>query len=160
MAIEDVGKIKYSGNVTVIEEQETMDDSGAVFRGIHSEVGRSLGGTIQKTLGALTNISYDASLPTTTSAADIDFSSGDYDGLTGNSATGIDFLFIAILSAASTGTPDCTIEIGGADLMNLIGVGDFCILPLKNYSNAGARLAVYSSGATTVANVVVLIGSL
>ena len=157
MAIVNVGKLQYSGSVTPIEEQETIDDSGAVFRGLHSEVGEIIGGNIEKTLNSVTALSFDSELVTTAAAVDVDFSAGDYDGLTGNGATDIDFLFVRIKRANSTGTPNCTVEIAGADLIYLSGVGDYCLIPLLSYDNTSARIAVKSSAASTTAVITVLI---
>ena len=148
-------RLEYSGSVTPIETL-AGNDTNNVADIIHSRVDTALGGNVSRNLSSVTTISYDASLLTTTSKVDINFSVGDYDGLTGNSNANIDFLFIKIISAASTGTPDCTIEIRSVDLIELKGVGDFCILPLKTYDNGTYRLAVQSSGATTVCNIAVL----
>ena len=74
----------------------------------------------------------------------------------------IEFLFIKIREAASTGTPDCKLYYqGGAgpiNLMNLVGVNDFLIWPNINADLDGGSFTLVSSGSTTLAKLDILIG--
>ena len=66
-------------------------------------------------------------------------------------------VYVKILSAGSTGTPDVFIQLGDEEtvIVYLTGVGDAVALPIYGNTNS---IKILSSGATTVANVELLIG--
>jgi len=152
----DSAKIKYAGSVSVSETLEALDTNNTVTL-IHSKIDSTLGGSNDYSLTGVEELSYETGLATTTSYVDVDFSSGEYDGMGGNTEAAIKFLFVKIDSAASTGTPDCHVKVAGVDAMiQLSGAGDFCIVPLGEYDNATNRIAVKSSEATELANITIL----
>jgi len=163
MAIEDVGKLSYSGKVTPIEEQERHVDDGTVLRGIHSRIGKSLGDSIEKTLTSITGIVYESSQTVNnTSYVSLDGDPCTYEGFTWGFGGNIDFLFVRIIEPVTAGqTPAVWITFDGTtDRIRLYGTGDFCIVPLHDYqtatdpgANGSTKLKIKAVGASNYAKV-------
>ncbi len=173
MAIVDVAKLRYSCDVAPIEEQERHIDDGTVLRGIHSRIGKTLGGSIEKSLGSMTSIVYEAS-QTVNSITYADFDGGPctYEGFTwidedATAVEGIDFLFARIIEPVTSGqTPSVyiTLDGGTTDLIKLSGIGDWCLIPLNNYivQSAGGDvfLQVKAFSAITYAKIEWMVGKI
>jgi len=144
--------IQYSAHCTPIEELEATDSSNKA-RLVHSSIDKSVGGSGEFSCATTaTNIKYKEA-PTTSSAVALN------DASLINTFTGCDFLMIKIKSAASTGTPDCDVQLtssGTPSISLLSGVGDVILLRPKG--NSLADISVKSSGATTIANLEILVG--
>ncbi len=148
-------KLRLSGSVVPTEEV-VLADTSTVSYNIHSTIDKILGSSITKDFGtASTEILYDTYLTTTTpvalSAATIL-----------NSDPDMGFLFMKIVSAGSSGTPDVLVSIDalGTQSIMLKGVGDFCMIPFADNINTitAASIKLSSSVSTTVANIEILVG--
>lgn len=172
MAIVDVAKLRYSCDVAPIEEQERHIDDGTVLRGIHSRIGKTLGGSIEKSLGSMTSIVYEAS-QTVNSITYADFDGGPctYEGFTwidedATAVEGIDFLFARIIEPVTSGqTPSVYITLDNSvSLIKLEGIGDWCLIPLNNYivQSAGddVFLQVKAFSAITYAKIEWMVGKI
>lgn len=151
-------RLIYSGSVTPIEAV-TLSDAVDVSRVINSNVDKVLASTIEKSFGsAATEIRYKSSYTTTTSGVALSHST------ILNASVSVGFLFIKITGAGSSGTPDCSIAIDGGTnySIKLSGIGDFCMIPLDDniYGVPTTEVLLISSGATTVADVEIIIGVL
>ena len=150
----DLFKIQYSGRVTPIEEVESAD--GSKTRIVHSNIDKTFSGSSEVDIsGTSTRIHYK-DYTTTTSQVSLehaDILNGDLD---------IEFMFIKIREAASSGTPDCQVNYNGGGgvypLMKLIGVNDFLIFPRINSESDGGNFYLLSSGSTALAKVDIIIG--
>lgn len=148
-------KLRISGSVIPTEEV-VLTDGSTVSYNIHSTIDKILGGSITKDYGtASTEVIYDTYL-TTTSGVLLS------NPAILNSNPTIGFLFIKIVSAGSSGTPDCYISIDSVPNYNirLVGVGDFCMIPFDDatYTLTAGDIRVISSASTTVANIEILVG--
>lgn len=142
-------KIKYSASSTPIETI-TANDGTTKTSLVHSNIDKSIGGGIEIACGATaTNVAYKEYTTTTTTTVHLDT-------ITGLTLTGLDFLMVKIKAAGSTGTPDCTVEIGGQIASKLIGAGDVCLL--RPSAAAGDTIEIFSSGATEVAKIDIMYG--
>lgn len=149
-------KIRYSGSAIPTEEV-ALADGTTISYNIHSNIDKILGSSITKDFGtASTEVLYDTYLTTTTpvalSAAAIL-----------NSTPDMGFLFMKIVSAGSSGTPDVLMSIDGATATQSImlkGVGDFLMIPFADniLTITASSIKISSSGATEVANVEILVG--
>lgn len=129
----------------------TLDDATQSSRKQHSNIDRNVGGSIEIDCGSTdTNINVKSTYLTTTGAETIDTIFSD-------TITGIDFLYVEILSAGDGGTPDVQISLDGTNYRHTFsGVGNF--EQLRPSGKAGTAIKIKSSGATTVANVRIIIG--
>ena len=149
----DEYKIRYSGGATPIEIQE-LSDGVTTSRHMHSDVEKTVGGSIEKSGGSTsTNIKGKFTHTTETTERAIEHSSIFNDNL----GAVVDFLMIAITAAGSSGTPDVKITLDGTNFEHLLsGVGDFTILSPAGLDSANIRIK--SSGATELAVVDILRG--
>ncbi len=166
----DTANIQYNGSIIVKETLEATDTSNTVSL-IHSKLDKSLGGSFNFNLGSVSEFSVVTGLQTTASLADIIFSDATtnhvkatfYDGMTAAGETSVDFFFATIESALSTGTPDATFKFANqTDFQPMLkGIGDFCIIPMANYSQNTLNydVEVISSEATTTAKLTVLMAN-
>ena len=150
-------KLRISGSVVPTEEV-ALADTTTVSYNIHSTIDKTLGSSITKDYGtASTEVLYDTYL-TTTAGVVLSHST------ILNSDPTVGFLFMKIISAGSSGTPECSIAIDATPnySIRLTGVGDFCMIPFDDniYSINASGITVISSGATTVANIEILVGKL
>ncbi len=152
MAILDVAKLQYSCSVTPIEEQERHVDDGTVLRGIHSRIGKALGGSIEKSLASMTSIVYEESQTVnSTGFTALDGDPCTYEGFTwiANDASvvgGIGFLFVRIIEPVTAGqTPSVIITLDNAAsyLIWLKGSGDWAQIPLVSYTVQDAANVIY-----------------
>ena len=146
-------KIRRSASLTPIETI-TLADTTTTADFLHSTIDKSVGSTITETFGtSATDVKYKAYLTTTSGVA--------LSNATIFNGTGaVTFVFIRIVSAGSSGTPDVSVSFDGGinNPIGLSGVGDFCILPLKWDNLDLSNIYIASSGATTVANVEIMVG--
>ena len=166
----DSALITYKGSLTVTETLEGVDTTNTSTM-IHSKVDKILGGNFKFIPVSVSEFSIVQGLQTTGVTTDITFSDGTtghvkdsfYDGMTATSETSVDFFFAYIESALSTGTPDATFKFGNQTVFRpmLYGVGDFCIIPMVNYSQNTANfdVEVLSSSSTTLAKITVLLAN-
>jgi len=147
-------KFRYSGQVVPTEEV-TLSDGSDVSYNINSNLDKVFGSSTIKTIGTTsTKVLYDTYL-TTTSPVALSHST------ILNEVGVMSFLYIKIVSAGSSGTPDVAGKFYTVDPVvdgypfSLSGVGDFIIIPLLMST---ASVSIYSTGATTVANVEILVG--
>ena len=166
----DSANIEYSGSIVVKETLEASDTSNKVTL-VHSRLDKSLGGNFNFNLGNSTEFSVVTGLETTASLVDINFADAStghvkttfYDGLTAASEASVDFFFARIESALSSGTPDATFKFGNQTAFQpmLKGLGDFCIIPMVNYSQNTSNfdVEVMSSGSTTLCKVTILMAN-
>lgn len=151
----DSFKIKYSSRVVPIESLETAD--GTLDRRIHSNIDKFLGGSNEMTFSATsTKVNYK-DYTTTTSSVDLEDST-----IFNDANIQLDFWYMAIREAASTGTPDVIVGITGVStsFIKLQNVGDFLIIPTIGSDFAGNAISLRSSGSTTLAKVDILIGEI
>jgi len=149
--------IRYSANIVPIE-RTTLADTTTTVDDVHSTIDKVLGSTITKDFGtAATEVIYDTYL-TTTSGVVLSHST------ILNTNPSVGFLFVKIVSAGSSGTPDCSIAIDAIPnySIKLSGVGDFCVIPFDDniYGITASGITIISSGAATVANIEILVGKL
>lgn len=143
-------KLNYMASITPIESV-TLSDGSETTDSVNSNIDKIISSGISKTIGtAKTNIGYGIGV---TTASGIDMTNWTLD----NIPTTIKFLFIRIVSAASSGTPDAYISLD-ADVsypIILTGVGDLTIIPMSVIPTDILRK---SSSATTIANIEVIVG--
>lgn len=133
-------------------EKITLDDSSQSAYHQHSNIDRNVGGSIEIDCGATdSNIAVVETYETTTSGVTINTIFSD-------TITGIDYLFVKILSAASSGTPDVQISLdtGGNYRHTFSGVNKF--ESLRPAGKSGTAILIKSSGATTIANIIIILG--
>jgi len=147
-------KIQYSNRVVPIEEI-TLADGTTTHEFLHSNIDRTFGSSIKKTISTTsTDVAYVTYL-TTTSPVALNHAT------ILNNSDALSFLSIKIVSAGSSGTPDLVATLWGTDpLVNgyaiaLAGVGDCCMIPMVM---PPANITIYSISATTVANVEIVVG--
>jgi hypothetical protein len=145
--------IQYSASSTPIEQLEATDTTQSV-RIVHSSIDKSIGGNREVACGGTAaNVIYK-DYKTTNAAVLMS------DATIINTFAGAEFLMIKIRSAASTGTPDCTVEISNGvqwvETCKLKKAEDVMMLPLTNKNLAEIRLI--SSSATRIANLDILVG--
>tara|TARA_R100001244_G_C5171601_1_gene131724 strand:+ start:7956 stop:8411 length:456 start_codon:yes stop_codon:yes gene_type:complete len=144
-------KINYRASVIPREEVDLADGSDISYN-VHSQVDTTPSSDILKTY--TDGVGYKNTIATTTSFVGLNSMS-----LT-NAPSEVAFLFIKIISAASSSTPDVRMLFDGASTQNEIklrGVGDFCVIPLQG-SVLIAEVKLKSSGSTTIANIEILVG--
>ena len=148
--------IQYSGKVIPIEEVEAAD--GSKTRMIHTNIDKIFGGLNEVSIsGTSTRIKYK---DYTTTTSNISLEHGDiFDG-----DLDIEFMFIKIREAVSTGTPNLRLfynaGAGPIQLMNLVGINDFLIWPRIDSELDGNGFSLSSSGSTTLSKVDILIGEI
>jgi len=151
----------YAVNITPKETTLLSDGVDTVIT-VNSNIDKVLGSAISgKSWGTdAAKIKYDATYTTTTTTTT------GWNSIIGSSPTAIvTFLFMRIISAASSGTPNVTVNYddGVTDAFQiayLSGVGDCFLLPLNSNearAYATANFKVYSTGATSIANVETLL---
>lgn len=137
----NTAKIRYAGNVIPVENVEDTDSDYTSI--IHSKIDKAIGATIEKTLASVTSIVYEASQTVNSTAyADFDGDSCTYEGFTwidnnNTPVTGIDFLFARIIEPVTSGeipSVYITLDNGTTDLIKLEGIGDWCLIPLNDYT--------------------------
>ena len=142
-------KIQYAASATPIESTQLTDENN-VATSVHSSIDKSVGGGKEISCStASTNVNYKdyTTVATTTTTLN---------AITALTVVGIDFLMVKIREAASTGTPDVTIEIGDQIASKLIGVGDVCLI--RPSGAAGSTIEIFSSAATETAKIDILYG--
>jgi len=150
MAISAKYYFSYSASATPIEEiLGNNDDSGTDgSRIVHSDVDKSVGGSLEIEAGTGASNAKLITMTTTTSLVTL------------ASYTNVDFLILKIVSAADTGIPNCELSftVGLADqvVSKLIGVGDVCLLRPQGINLN--ILKVKSSSSSTLANIEILAG--
>ena len=145
-------KINYSGHATPIESMQATDTSN-VAEIVHSSIDKSIAGSKLLTTGTTAaHIKYK-DYTTTDGLVDIEHST-----VFNDSGIVCDFLMVKIREAASTGTPDCWLVLGGDELpvALLSGIGDFLIIPIKAIN--GQNIFLKSTSNTTLAKVDILMG--
>tara|TARA_R100000808_G_scaffold24933_1_gene59569 strand:+ start:3667 stop:4110 length:444 start_codon:yes stop_codon:yes gene_type:complete len=140
--------IQYRASAVPIEELEGQDSNNK-SRIIHSTYDKSVGGG--KEFSAGTNHTYVIYKDYTTSDSAIAMNHASCI----NTFTGCDFIFIKIREAASTGTPDLTINCDGWN-QKISGVDDCILLRPSGVNLSTVTLA--SSSATTIAKLDILVG--
>lgn len=146
-------KVRYSFAVTPYETVEFTDTTQTSTK-VHTTIDKSFYSSQEYTTGTLsTTIRYKDSHTTTTSPVALSDSS------VMNVSVLVRLVYIKILSAASTGTPDVYVQFGNETSVTsfLQGVGDAMALPVAGNTNS---IKIFSSGATTRANVEILIANL
>ena len=144
--------IEYSGMVTPIESITAADGSD-VAEILASRIDRTFGSTIRKTMSTTsTDVKFKESYSTTTSLVSIEHST------IFNAQVVSDFLMAIIYKERGSSTPDAifTFESGDAEVVKLIGVNDFFIMPLNGLD--GANVKVKSSGTETRSEIHLLCG--
>ena len=143
-------KFRYSGSVVPTEEV-TLDDGTDVSYNINSNLDKTFGSSFTRTIGAASSKVATATYLTTTDAVALS------DATILNSGTALVFLFVRIVSAGSTGTPEVGIAFtGGTGGILLTGVGDFCILPCFFDPD---NVTIVATTAAQVANIELLVGT-
>lgn len=150
-------KIEYRGFL-VPKETTTLSDGSETITSINSNIDKVFGSSIEKSFGTSSaNVKYKEYL-TTTSGVLLSHSS------IFNSSPNIKFLFIRIVSAGSSGTPNCIVAFDSTPnyFIKLSGVNDFCMIPLDDgggiYALTAGDIRIMSEGSTTVANIEIIIG--
>lgn len=144
-------KIKFAASALPIEEIQ-MTDTSQTLSGVHSSIDKSFSGGQTVTFSTTaTDVGFDDYLTTTSG---VDLASMGFSGL----PQGVKLLFIKIVSAGSSGTPDVQASIDGGSNYTILlsGVNDCTLLRLDGV--ATNEILLKSSGATTVANVSMLAG--
>lgn len=134
-------------------ERITLVDTTTTADFVHSTIDKTLASTIIESFGTtVTDIKYKAYLTTTN---DVALSAATIFNVTG----AVTFVFIRIVSAGSSGTPNVSVTFNSIDHpIGLSGAEDFCALPLKWDNQDLSNIKIASSGATTVANVEIMVG--
>ena len=163
----DSANIEYSGSIVIKETLEAADTSNTVSL-IHSKVDKTLGGNFNFDAASVAEFSIVTGLETTAGLVDITFSDAStghvkatfYDGMTAAGEASVDFFFAKIESALSSGTPDAKFKFGNQTAFQpmLKGIGDFCIIPIVNYSQNESNfdVEVKSSSSTTLCKITIL----
>jgi len=153
--VADSFKIKYSSRIVPVEGLESVD--GSLERRLHSGVNKFLGGSTEKTFSATSSRVKYKDYTTTTGAVNLEHST-----IFNDSGLNLDFWYMGIREAGSTGTPDVSIGVTGVStaFLKLVGVGDFLIMPMINSNFPGNAITISSSGSTTLAKVDILIGEI
>jgi len=149
----DTFAIQYSGKATPIEEVEAAD--GSKTRIIHSNIDKSIAGSIEYELGGDASFLEYKNYTTTTSEVEL----GHNDIF--NKDLNIDWMMVTIKEAAGTGTPDCKIKFQAYTetfWVWLIGVGDFTIMPMRGLNKDDSTVELVSTSSATLAKVDILIG--
>ena len=149
----DTFAIQYSGKATPIEEVEAAD--GSKTRIIHSNIDKSIAGSIEYELGG--DASFLEYKSYTTTAAEVQLGHADIF----NKDLNIDWMMVSITEAAGSGTPDCKIKFRAyaeTFWVWLIGVGDFTIMPMRGLNKDDATVELVSTSSSTLAKVDILIG--
>jgi len=143
-------KLAISGNVTPIE-LNTLADGTTVVREVNSTIDKILSSSIEKTYGTDNKVNAYVAYATKTTAEALET-------IVPTDLSFISFIFIKIVSAVSSGTPDVAISVDNDVTypINLLGIGDFAILPLNGF--APTNIHVKSSGSAARANVEIIIG--
>jgi len=145
-------KIRHSFSVIPYETVEFTDTTQTCTK-VHTSIDKAFTSTKEYITGTLsTSIRYKETYLTTTSGVALSHSS-----IFNVSAT-IRLVYVKILSAGSTGTPDAFVQLGDEEsvVVYLSGVGDSVVVPVFGSTNS---IRILSSGATTVANVELLIAN-
>jgi hypothetical protein len=145
-------KIVYNFGLRPLETVEFTDTTQKCTK-VHTTIDKTFSNTKEYITGTTsTSIRYKETYLTTTSAVTLSHSS------IFNVSTLIRMLYVKILSAGSSGTPDAFIQLGNEEtvVVYLSGVGDAVALPIYGNTNS---IKILSSGATTVANVEILIAN-
>ena len=148
-------KFRYSASIIPTEEV-TLDDGTDISYNINSNLDKTFGSSYTKTIGTVSSKVVTDTYLTTTSPVALSHST------ILNSGVGLAFLFIKIVSAGSSGTPDLILKVNSQDPVTygyvaaLSGVGDFYLSPMIYDPD---NIEIYSSGATTVANIEILVGT-
>jgi hypothetical protein len=141
-------KLQYSTSATPIEEVELAGYDAAtapndIARMIHSNVEKSVGGTLEVSCGSgADNIGYTEY---TTTAIPVDL-----DTITGKTLTGVDVLFVKIYGKTTDANQDCVISLDSDATypIKLSGVGDSCLLRLDGLAGS-AVINIKSSASST-----------
>jgi hypothetical protein len=138
--------IQYSASATPIEQLGAADGSSSV-RLVHSDIDKSIGGSLEIDCDATkTNVAY-LDHPTTATTTDKPL----------NSITDIDFLMVTIREAVDADEVcDVVIEISGTVVSKLLKVGDVVIL--RPVGLAGSAIEIYSSDAGKLCKLDILYG--
>jgi len=147
----DSFKIKYAASATPIESIVAADTTTHMSL-VHSNIDKTIGGGAEFACGSVsTNVKYADYTTVTTETTNMD-------AAVEGTNTGIDFIMVKIRENGDvdTVTPDCTIEIGGQIASKLIGIGDVCLL--RPAGVALVDIEIFSSGATALAKVDILVG--
>ena len=145
-------KFRYSGSVVPTEEV-TLSDGTDVSYNINSNLDKVFGSSATQTIGTDAAKVVTKSYLTTASPVAMSHST------ILNATTGLTFMFIKIVSAGSTETPQVEIIFAGTSGTTTIlsGVGAFCIMP-GLFAPASVTIGS-ASGATYVANIEILVGT-
>tara|TARA_R110000744_G_scaffold40374_2_gene91582 strand:- start:1227 stop:1691 length:465 start_codon:yes stop_codon:yes gene_type:complete len=149
----DTFKIQYSGRATPIEEVEAAD--GTKTRIIHSNIDKSIAGSIEYTLGSDASFLEYKNYTTTTSEVELGHST------IFNKNLNIDWMMVAITEAVGSTTPDCKIKFHGYGEIFWVwlkGVGDFTIMPMRSMNKDDALIELVSSNSNSIVKVDILIG--
>ena len=142
-------KIQYAASATPTEATG-LTDSNNVVTSFHSSIDKSISGKNEISCSTTAaNVGYKDYTTVTTTTTTLDTAIG-------SDTDAIDFLMVTIREAASTGTPNVTIEIGGQIASKLIGVGDVCLLRPSGAN--GDAIEIFSSAGTTTSKVDILYG--
>jgi hypothetical protein len=145
-------KLRYSGQVIPTEEV-TLDDGSDVSYNINSNLDKIFGSSQILTIGTSSAKVVTKDYLTTTGAVAMS------DATILNTSTGLVFIFIKIVSAGSSSTPQVEIAFSGTSGTTIVlaGVGSFCIMP--GLFAPGSVTISSVAGATYVANVEILAGT-
>ena len=147
--------IQYAISATPIEELIAADTTTKT-RLVHSDIDKSMGGSREIAIGTDKTYTKFKSIATGTSV--VLLSDGDIFG--GSLGASVEFIMIVIKSAASTGIPNCRVEISNGsawvEVCKLKKVNDSMLLPLTAKNLSEVRIS--SSASTTLANVEILVG--
>tara|TARA_R100001082_G_C4342348_1_gene150719 strand:+ start:552 stop:1025 length:474 start_codon:yes stop_codon:yes gene_type:complete len=152
----DTFKIQYSGKATPIEEVEAAD--GSKTRIVHSNIDKSIAGSMEYELGGTDHFLEYKSYTTTTGEVSLEHST------IFNKDIDVDWMMITITEAAGSGTPDCKVKLEHGSFsqeafwVKLIGVGDFTIMPMRGLNQDGSDIELASTSNSTLAKVDILIG--
>ena len=145
-------KVNFRASVIPIEEIE-MTDTSQTLSGIHSSIDKMFSGGQTVTMSqTATDVGFVDYLTTTTG---VNFDSLSFSGI----PQGIKFIFIKIVSAGSSGTPNVQLSLDGGSSypLYLTSVND-CLMVRSDGSLTALDIYIKSSGATTTANTSILIG--
>ena len=149
----DTFAIQYSARATPIEEVEAAD--GTKTRIIHSNIDKSIAGSMEYELGGTDHFLEYKSYTTTTAEVELGHAN------IFNKDLNIDWMMVTITEAAGSGTPDCKIKFQAyaeTFWVWLIGVGDFTIMPMRGLNKDDSTVELISTSSATLAKVDILIG--